>query len=144
MVRFRSLVCLLAVVIAGFSVEAQQITGSIRGTVVDPSGAVVSGATVSARQTETGLARNRGHGPRRRLRCAGAAGRPLRGPSRGRGASRIYSAGNHPRCKRDRERSHSSCGCGLRPEQVQVHADAQLIESGVTSLGKAGFRTRSA
>ena len=57
MVRFRSLVCLLAIAIAGVSVDAQQITGSIRGTVVDPSGAVVSGATVSARQIETGLTR---------------------------------------------------------------------------------------
>ena len=57
MVRSRSLVCLLVVFIAGVNAGAQQITGSIRGTVVDPSGAVVTGATVSARQTETGLTR---------------------------------------------------------------------------------------
>ena len=57
MVRFRSLVCLLAILIAGLNVGAQQITGNIRGTVVDPSGAVVTGATVAARQTETGLTR---------------------------------------------------------------------------------------
>src|SRR5215470_16212207 len=40
-----------------YSVSAQQITGSIRGTVTDPSGAVVEGATVSAKQSETGLTR---------------------------------------------------------------------------------------
>ena len=57
MVRFRSLVCLLAILGAGLGAGAQQITGSIRGTVQDPSGAVVQGATVSARQTETGLTR---------------------------------------------------------------------------------------
>src|SRR5215475_14459255 len=37
--------------------SAQQITANIRGTVSDPSGAVVEGATVTARETETGLAR---------------------------------------------------------------------------------------
>src|SRR5689334_10336970 len=38
--------------------SAQQITGSIRGIVADPSGAAVSGATVSAKQAETGLTRS--------------------------------------------------------------------------------------
>ncbi|MGC1424960.1 MAG: carboxypeptidase-like regulatory domain-containing protein, partial [Terracidiphilus sp.] len=39
------------------SLSAQQITGNIRGTVRDPSGAVVRGAAVTARQAETGLLR---------------------------------------------------------------------------------------
>src|SRR5262245_32091985 len=39
------------------SASAQQITGSIRGTVSDPSGAVVQSATVSAKQVETGFTR---------------------------------------------------------------------------------------
>jgi Carboxypeptidase regulatory-like domain/TonB dependent receptor len=37
---------------------AQQITGSIRGVIVDPSGAAVLGASVTAVQTETGLTRH--------------------------------------------------------------------------------------
>ena len=37
---------------------AQQITGSIRGTIVDPSGAAVQGASISAIQSETGLTRS--------------------------------------------------------------------------------------
>ena len=37
---------------------AQQITGGIRGTVLDPSGAMVQAATVTARQIETGLTRS--------------------------------------------------------------------------------------
>jgi hypothetical protein len=50
--------CVLAIAIfAGASGSAQQITGSIRGTVVDPSGGIVQGASVSAKQTETGLTR---------------------------------------------------------------------------------------
>ena len=39
------------------NVAAQQITGSIRGTVSDPSGAVVQAAAVTAKQIETGLTR---------------------------------------------------------------------------------------
>ena len=47
----------LIVVLAGANAFAQQITGSIRGTVSDPSGAVVDAAAVTANQTETGLTR---------------------------------------------------------------------------------------
>ncbi len=39
------------------STRAQEITGSIRGTIVDPSGATISGASVTATQIETGLQR---------------------------------------------------------------------------------------
>jgi hypothetical protein len=53
----QKLVC-LALILTGANLAAQQITGSIRGTVTDPSGAVVQGATVSATQTETGLTRS--------------------------------------------------------------------------------------
>src|SRR5580698_1196673 len=45
------------VLLACLSLSAQQITGNIRGTITDPTGAVVQGASVTARQTETGLSR---------------------------------------------------------------------------------------
>ena len=45
-------------VLASSNLFAQQITGSIRGTVTDPSNAVVDAATVTAKQTETGLTRS--------------------------------------------------------------------------------------
>ena len=45
------------VMLACLSLSAQQITGNIRGTVTDPSGAVIRGAAVTARQAETGLSR---------------------------------------------------------------------------------------
>ena len=48
---------LIFVVLACLSLPAQQITGSIRGTVTDPMGAIVVGAKVTARQSETGLSR---------------------------------------------------------------------------------------
>jgi Carboxypeptidase regulatory-like domain len=51
------LVC-LAAVLATPNVFAQQITASVRGIVTDPSGALVEGANVTVRQTETGLTRS--------------------------------------------------------------------------------------
>jgi len=53
----KTLTLLLITVLASLNVVAQQITGSIRGTVQDPSGAIVRGATVTAKQVETGLTR---------------------------------------------------------------------------------------
>jgi outer membrane receptor protein involved in Fe transport len=53
----RSLICVLVVVSVGLTAVAQQITASIRGNISDPSGAVVQAATVTARQAETGLVR---------------------------------------------------------------------------------------
>ncbi len=52
----RKLVCALMVTLAA-TAAAQQITGSIRGTVSDSSGAVVQAAAVTARHVETGLTR---------------------------------------------------------------------------------------
>ena len=49
---------LVFVGLACLSLSAQQITGSIRGTVIDPLGAVVQGATVTVQQSETGLSRS--------------------------------------------------------------------------------------
>ena len=43
--------------LASLHLAAQQITASIRGTVSDPSGAIVQAATVAAKQIETGLTR---------------------------------------------------------------------------------------
>ncbi len=53
------------VMLSCISLSAQQITGNIRGTVTDPSGAVIRGAAVTARQAETGLSREDDHRSRR-------------------------------------------------------------------------------
>src|SRR5271163_4704139 len=47
----------LMALLTSLNVAGQQITGSIRGTVSDPSGAIVQAATVTAKQIETGLTR---------------------------------------------------------------------------------------
>jgi hypothetical protein len=54
---FTIVTILLFAIFASRLVRAQQITGIIRGTIVDPNGAVVSKATVTATQVETGLVR---------------------------------------------------------------------------------------
>src|SRR5207245_888917 len=54
---FTIVTILLFATFASRFVPAQQITGTIRGTIVDPNGAVVSRATVTATQVETGLVR---------------------------------------------------------------------------------------
>src|ERR1035437_1558407 len=53
------LVCLaLALFLSGAAATAQTITGSVRGTVTDPSGAVVAGAAVAVTNTGTGVTTN--------------------------------------------------------------------------------------
>ena len=52
-----NLLCFLILLLTALNVVAQQITGSIRGSIFDPSGAVVQDATVTAKQVETGLIR---------------------------------------------------------------------------------------
>jgi hypothetical protein len=59
MKSFRSgLVLFVAVVILGCVLFAQTYQGRILGSVTDPSGAVISGATVTITNTATGVARN--------------------------------------------------------------------------------------
>jgi outer membrane receptor protein involved in Fe transport len=53
----KTLTLFLMALLASRHVAGQQISGSIRGTVSDPSGAIVQTATVTAKQIETGLTR---------------------------------------------------------------------------------------
>ena len=58
MTQIRSLLCVALTMFSTMPLAAQQITASIHGTIVDPSGAVVEAATVTAKQIETGLTRS--------------------------------------------------------------------------------------
>jgi outer membrane receptor protein involved in Fe transport len=53
----KTLTLVLITLLASLNAAGQQITASIRGTVSDPSGAIVPAATVTAKQVETGLTR---------------------------------------------------------------------------------------
>jgi len=54
----RARITLMFVLLAAVSLSAQTFRGTILGTVTDPSGAVVSGAKVTAKNTGTGLERS--------------------------------------------------------------------------------------
>lgn len=49
-------ISLLLLFVATFSCSAQTVTGAIRGTITDPSGAILPGATITATNAATGIA----------------------------------------------------------------------------------------
>ena len=57
--RKRALIGVLCLLVFGLSmvVNAQTVSGTLRGTVTDSNGAVIPNATVKVRSTETGLER---------------------------------------------------------------------------------------
>ena len=126
----------VVVVLACLSLSAQQITGTIRGTVTDPTGAIVQGATVTAQQVETGLSRSAttdrsgdyvllelpiGH---YQLHVAA------------KGFQEYLQDGIHLNVNETASVS-PHLAVGSEKEQVQVRADADLIEPTVSSMGKA-------
>jgi hypothetical protein len=130
----------LVAVVAGLnfvSVNAvgQQITASIRGTVLDPSGAVVQAATVTAKQIETGLKREAitdrqgeyvlvelpiGH-YQLEVQAKGFQTYLQQGISLD--VNETATVGIHLKL-------------GAETQQVEVNADATLVQSTVSSLGE--------
>jgi Carboxypeptidase regulatory-like domain/TonB dependent receptor len=135
MVRFRNVICLLAILIAGLNVGAQQITGSIHGTVVDPSGAVITAATVAAKQTETGLTRSAttDHAGTYVLLELPVGHYQLQVEAKG---FQTYIQQGIILGVNETATVPVRLAVGAETQQVQVQADAQLIQSSVTSLGK--------
>ena len=126
---------LVFVLLACLSLSAQQITGNIRGTVTDPSGAVIQGAAVIARQAETGLSRSTttdrnggyvllelpvGH---YRLQVAAKGFEEYVQDGITLNVNETASVSPH-------------LAVGSEKQQVLVRADAGLIEPTVTSMGK--------
>jgi len=131
-----SLACmLLTLLLAGMQVAAQQITGSIRGTVVDPSGAVLQSAVVVAQQNETGLERsattNRGGEyvllelpiGHYQIRVEAKGYQKYRQEGITLGVNQTATVNVHLKL-------------GAETQQVEVKADAQLVQSTVSSLGE--------
>jgi hypothetical protein len=131
----RNLISAALMAVFALSSAAQQITGNIRGTVVDPSGATVPGAFVSAQQTETGLTRT------------GLTGRDggyvllelpvghyrLQAEAKG---FRTYVQQGINLDVNETATIPVRLAVGTPTESVNVQADAQLIQTTVTSLGK--------
>ena len=125
----------LVVVLACACAFAQQITGSIRGAISDPSGAVVQNATVTARQVETGLTRST---------TSDSTGNfvilelpvghyHLEVAAKG---FRTYLQDGISLNVNQNANVPVRLAVGTEGEKVQVQADAELIQPTVTSMGQ--------
>jgi hypothetical protein len=114
---------------------AQQITGNIRGSVTDPSGAVVANASVIAQQAETGLTRST---------STDRAGNYILLELRPGHYRLEITARNFQRYVQDGIALNvnetavvaARLAVGSEKQIIQVSADAALIQPTVTSLGK--------
>ncbi|MBZ5656539.1 MAG: TonB-dependent receptor [Acidobacteriia bacterium] len=135
MTSFGKLACVLVTIFAGLNLFAQQITGNIRGIVSDPTGALVQSATVSAKQIETGLTRTT---------TTDRSGNYLLlelpvGHYRLEVAAKNFQKYVQEGISLDVNETASvpiHLVVGVETQQIQVQADAQLIQGTVTSLGK--------
>ena len=130
------LVCVLTVAIfAGSSGSAQEIAGSIRGTVLDASGGVVSGARVVARQTETGLERRATSDSQGTFILVELPVGHYRLEAEAKGFQKFVQLG----ISLDVNQTATvtiRLAVGMPTQEVRVQADASLVETTVTSLGK--------
>ena len=135
MASLKKFSCLLVTILAAWNVAAQQITGSIRGTVIDPSGAMVRNASVNAKQTETGLVRAA-------MTDNSGAYILLELPV-GHYELQVEAKGFQKYLQQGINLNVNETAdvpvhltVGVESQQVDVTADAQLIQETVTSLGK--------
>jgi outer membrane receptor protein involved in Fe transport len=117
------------------NVFAQQITASIRGTVVDVSGAVLQGASVTAKQTETGFTRT---ATTDRTGAYVLLELPIGHYEltvEGNGFQKYLQQGITLNVN-ETATITVHLAVGAETQQVAVTADAQMIQDTVTSLGK--------
>jgi hypothetical protein len=133
---FRSLAFVWVTLVAiSASTWAQQITGSIVGTVTDPSGAAVSGVSITATQNETGLTRS--------AKTDHAGAYVLLELPVGHYWLRVEAKGFQTYIRQgivldvnDNATVPIRLAIGAETQKLEVQADAQLIQTTVTSLGK--------
>ena len=129
-----SLVCVLAGLLAS-SGHSQQITASIRGTVVDASGAVVSSAAVTATQAETGFTRTVTSDGQGNFTVLELPVGHYRVAAEAKGFQKFVQDGVTLDVNQTATLT-MRLAVGTTTEKVEVHADATLIEATTTSLGK--------
>jgi Carboxypeptidase regulatory-like domain/TonB dependent receptor len=130
----RSLIFVLVVAGVGRIMHAQEITANIRGNISDPSGAVVQEATVTARQAETGLVRTTtsSHDGSYLLVELPVGHYTLEVVAKG------FQKYLHEGITLDVNETATIAirlVVGAETEQVEVNADAQLIQTTSSSLG---------
>jgi outer membrane receptor protein involved in Fe transport len=135
MANFRKALCVLVAMLASLNAAAQQITASIRGTVVDSSGAVVEGASVSAMQTETGLTRTAvtDHAGAYIILELPVGHYALQAEAKG---FQKYVQQGITLSVNETAAIPVHLAVGSEAQQVEVNADAELIQGTVSSLGQ--------
>src|ERR1700730_1370857 len=135
MTSLRTLFYVVLAVCLSAAVSAQQITGSIRGTVVDATGAAVQGASVGASQTETGLSRS--------SLTDRSGGYVLLELPVGHYRLQVEGKGFETYVQQGIVLDVNETATvpvrlkvGAETQHIEVQADAQLIQGTVTSLGK--------
>jgi hypothetical protein len=134
--QLRRLICILAIAIyPSVNTTAQEIAGSIRGTILDASGGAVSGARVSAIQTETDLVRTATTDSQGAYVLVELLVGHYRLEAQAKGFKKYVQEG----IALDVNESATvvvRLAVGIPTEEVRVEADAALVETTVTSLGK--------
>jgi outer membrane receptor protein involved in Fe transport len=123
------------VVFACLNSSAQQITGNFRGTVTDPSGAVITGAEVTAQQAETALSRTTTTDRNGNYVLLELPVGHYRLHVAAKGFEEYLQDGIMLNVNETASVS-PRLAVGSERQQVLVSADAELIEPTVTSMGK--------
>jgi hypothetical protein len=128
--------CILGLaLLCGWRASAQEITGSIRGKILDASAAVVSNASVTATRAETGLVRTVQSDAQGAFDLVELPIGHYRLVAEAKGFQRYVQDGitldvNQTAVVTIR------LTVGAATQQIEVRADAPLIEGTITSLGK--------
>jgi len=133
---FRTLLVSLFAIFFAPAVNSQQVTGIIRGTVFDPSGAVITSATVSVTQAETGFSRTATTGSQGEFTLVELPVGHYRVQANASGFQKFMQEGftlevNQTATVTIRMK------IGQATDIDEVQADAALLETTSTSLGKS-------
>ncbi len=126
----------VVIVFASVSMWSQQITANIRGTISDPSGAVVQNATITARQIETGLTRTSTSDSAGSFLILELPVGHYQLEVTAKGFRKYFQEGISLNVN-ETASVPVHLAVGPEGEKVQVESDAELIQPTVTSLGQA-------
>jgi hypothetical protein len=120
---------------SGSGAPAQEIAGSIRGTVMDASGGTISGATITALQSETGFARTVKTGAQGNYIFVELPVGHYSLQVEAKGFQKFLQEGITLQVNQTAFVS-VRLAIGATTQQIEVKADAPIIESTSTNLGK--------
>src|SRR5580698_5223559 len=131
----KTLTLFLMALLTSLNAAGQQITGSIRGTVLDPSGAIVQMATVTAKQVETGLTRVAVSDRQGEYVLVELPIGHYQLEAQAKGFQKYLQQGISLEVN-ETATVGIHLKLGSETQQVEVSADAALVQSTVTSLGQ--------